>query len=483
MLAFSACALLVLSVGFGSAVLMSDAPTEGQSAAPARPAPSASPRIGGLSGRGGPEALPTQARPRTQNEPTATPEGPTSTLAPSDTPTRTPTATPTVTETPTATPTDTPYPTRPPERSGGPVPVQNNHSGPRWVTLQVGHWRNENFPEELDHLRANTGASALGVSEVEVNLSVAKLTAQVLHERGYSVEVLEATVPVNYTTDLFISLHADGNRQTSVRGFKAAAPWGFPTASEKFVGFLYEEYGKATGLPVDPRTSDAMANYYAFNPIKYRHALSPHVPAALLEMGFVTNPLDRKLMVEEADRIAFGIANGVDRYFRSGVAGATPSPYPSFTPTLVPTGTPTPTFTPTFTSTVTPTSTPTPVPTELGPALTETALVTTPVPPPPATNTPVLPTPTRTTVPTATPMMPIVYEDGRWFPPLAASSQWLPRPGTKAPRVLLSKSIDEVYTNYVLRDPGWRPHEWLQYYVPELGRTVWIQGRELDAPE
>jgi hypothetical protein len=361
------------------------------------------------------------------------------------------------------------------------VLVPNNHPGPRWVTLQVGHWHNENFPEELDHLKANTGTSAPGVSELEINLDVAKRTAKTLNERGYSVEVLEASVPPNYTTDLFISLHADGNAVTSVRGFKAAAPWGFPPASDKFVGFLYEEYGKATGLPVDPRTSDSMANYYAFNPIKYRHATSPHIVAALLEMGFVTNPADRALMVEQADKVAIGIGNAVDRYFRSGLAGATPTPYPSFTPTDTPTSTPTNTLEPTATPspTLTFTATPTPVPTELGPSLTETALVTTPMPTASPTRTPVLPTATRTPIPTPTPLQPIVYDDGRWFPPLAGRGLWLPQPGTKAPWVLLDRRTDEMRTNHVLLDARWRPHEWLQYYVPELGRSIWVQGKAI----
>src|SRR5262249_32792862 len=148
-------------------------------------------------------------------------------------------------------------------------------------------------------LTEHTGSSAGGVNEVDVNVEIAKLTAQRLYERGYSVEVLDATVPPNYATDLFLALHADGNNASSLRGFKAVAPWGFPPASDVFVGFLYEEYGRVTGLPTDARTSDAMANYYAFNPLKYRHALNPHVPSALLEMGFVTNPQDRLALTTE----------------------------------------------------------------------------------------------------------------------------------------------------------------------------------------
>lgn len=367
-------------------------------------------------------------------------------------------------------PTAPPVPTPVPERVGGPVEEPNNHPGPRWVTLQVGHWRNQNLPLEQQHLVVHTGASAAGVREVDVNLEVAQLTAPLLIERGYKVDILDATVPISYTTDLFIALHADGNASSVARGFKAVAPWNSVPASDKFVGFLYEEYGKATGLPVDPQTTVAMANYYAFNPIRYRHAITPDVPSALLEMGFVTNPADRKVLATEQDRVAWGIANAVDRYFRSGAAGNTPTPYPTFTPTRTPTSTPTNTYTPTATVTHTPTESPTPVSTELAEAATQTAvLITPPVP----TRTPTVPRPTSTPVPTATPLQGIITSDGRWLPPLSPSARWLPAPGSDAGPVLLGVAREDP-----IRLADGREYEqvWRQLYVPSLGRSIWEKG-------
>jgi hypothetical protein len=372
-----------------------------------------------------------------------------------------------------------PIPPSAPERVGGPVNVPNNHPGPRWVTLQVGHLRNENLPDELRHLVSNTGAFAAGVSEVDLNEEVAQKSAQFLIERGYNVDMLDATVPVGYTTDLFLAIHADGNIYSSVRGFKAVAPWNSVPASDDFVGFLYEEYGKATGLPTDPMTSVAMANYYAFNPWRYRHAVTPNVPSALLEMGFVTNPVDREILTLGQDSIAWGIANAVDRYFRSGKAGPIPTAYPSFTPTDTPTSTPTNTPTPTSTPTVTPTNTqiptdtPTPMPTELAAGATETALVTTPVPLTPTTVLPqptATPVPSKTPVPTPTPLQGIVTAGGRWLPPLSPSAMRLPQPGSVSPPVLLGSDTE----NISLRANGREQEQvWQQYYIPDLGRSVW----------
>ncbi len=368
-----------------------------------------------------------------------------------------------------------PVPTLPAaaERIGGPVSVPNNHAGPRWVTLQAGHWNNQYLPEELQHLSVNTGAYAAGVSEVDVNVAVAKLAAQRLLERGYSVEVLDATVPISYSTDLFLAIHADGSSVYSVRGFKAVSPWDATPASEQFISLLYEEYGKATGLPTDAMTSPAMANYYAFDWLKYRHAVIPAVPSALLEMGFVTNPEDRKVLAGDQASLAWGIANAVDRYFHSGAAGPTPSPYPSFTPTKTPTRTPTstPTVTPTSTSTSTPTVTP--IPTDLAPFATQTAAVTTPSPTIPLTFTPRLPTSTSTPIPSPTPLAGIITADGRWLPPMAPDGRHLPPPGSAAQPVLLSDSTEDLP---ITADGREAEQVWQQFYVPSLGRSIWKRG-------
>ena len=357
--------------------------------------------------------------------------------------------------------------------AGGRVSVPNDHPGPRWVTLQAGHWHNENLPPEQQHLADHTGAYAAGVSEVEINIAVAVMSAHMLYDRGYSVEVLDAAVPPGYTTDLFLALHADGNAVTSMRGFKAVAPWGSVPASDQFVGILYEEYGKASGLPSDAMTSPAMANYYAFNPVKYQYAVDPRVPSALLEMGFVTNPADRRIMTTEQERLAQGIANAVDRYFRSGAAGPTPSPYPTYSPTRTPTGTATSTSTSTPTFTGTPTETFTPLPPETALAVTETAAVTTPAT---ATRTPKPPTATKTPTATETPVVGVVTADGRWLPPVAPDGKRLPPAGSKAQRVLISQSDDTLGDGFAPLVPGWQAHVWLQYYVPSLGRSVWVEG-------
>lgn len=415
---------------------------------------------------------------------TAQPDEPT--LAPTDTVLPTPeppTAIPFPTDTPLPPePTSTPIP--PPaantDRVGGPVASPNNHDGPRWVTLQVGHLHSDKYPPELAHLNDHTGAYAGGVSEVDINLAVAQKTAEYLVARGFKVEILDAIVPISYTTDLFLAIHADGNVRSSWRGFKASAPWNSVPSSDEFVGYFYEEYGKATGMPSDPLTSVAMSDYYAFNQGTYNHAINPDVPAALIELGFVSNPLDRRMMTAQVDRLAWGITNAADRWFRSGSAGPTPSPYPSFTPTATPTSTPTETPTLTQTSTATPTETPTSTPTEtpMAPISTHTMLAKEQAPQPTltlaSTSTPLPPpAPTSTPLPTATPQSGITTADGHYFPFLSPNGRNLPAPGSNAPAVLLDEAADDPYIGPDGRE---RRQVWRQYYDPALGRTVWRKG-------
>ena len=57
-----------------------------------------------------------------------------------------------------------------------------------------------------------------------------------------------------------------------------------------------------------------MRGYYAFNYRRYAHSVAKTTPAAIVEMGFLTNPDDRTLLTQSPDLVAIGIANGIIRY-------------------------------------------------------------------------------------------------------------------------------------------------------------------------
>ncbi|TMC06540.1 MAG: hypothetical protein E6J35_02755 [Chloroflexi bacterium] len=151
------------------------------------------------------------------------------------------------------------------------IPKPAMPTGPRRIGIQVGHWMTDQVPAELGkRITFQTGASWDGVDEVDVNMDVAERVKAQLTARGYIVDILPTTVPVGYI---------------------------------------------ATGLDWDALgISRNMLAYFAFNWGRYQHAAAPHTPAAILEMGFLSNDYDRELMVDKADGVATAIVNGIQRF-------------------------------------------------------------------------------------------------------------------------------------------------------------------------
>lgn len=185
--------------------------------------------------------------------------------------------------------------------------------GPPRVGLQAGHWHAKDAPDELENIRAN-GAYAAGVSEWQANLKVAEIAKAMLEEHGVVVDILPATVPPRYWADAFIAIHADDNDDTSVTGYKVASPSTRRDRSGRAAelsSLLEYEYGEATGLARDPNVTRNMRGYYAFNWRRYQHSIHPMTPAAILEMGFLSNPRDRSVFWKNPERAATGLVDAV----------------------------------------------------------------------------------------------------------------------------------------------------------------------------
>lgn len=186
------------------------------------------------------------------------------------------------------------------------------------VGLQVGHWQNDQVPEELEALSRNTGASASGKTETEVVMTVALLTKEILEDAGVVVDLLPTTVPPDYLADAFISIHADGSKDTGVSGFKIA----HPRRDSSGVGYqlsheLISEYAKSTQMKQDHNITRNMTGYYAFNHRRYEHSIHPSTPGALVELGFMTNPNDLEMMLNQPHVLAEGIADGILSFLKN----------------------------------------------------------------------------------------------------------------------------------------------------------------------
>lgn len=194
--------------------------------------------------------------------------------------------------------------------------------GPLRVGVQPGHHELEAVPAELAGLQASTGAVGGGTSEATTALRIARLLKEALEAEGVVVDLLPATIPVDYAADAFVSIHADGNANPAAAGFKIAGPRrDFSGEAERLVATLYDTYERATGLPRDPHITRRMSGYYAFNWRRYEHAVHPRTPAVIIETGFMTNRSDRAVIVAQPERAAAGIAAGLLSFLASTTPG------------------------------------------------------------------------------------------------------------------------------------------------------------------
>ena len=165
------------------------------------------------------------------------------------------------------------------------------------------------------HWQYDTGAICPdGLQEVELNLQIARRVAQILRNQGYSVETLpEYSAKLDgYQADVFLSIHCDSCID-DLSGFKIARMTHstVPEMEDLLVNSLYEAYETATGLPRHENTiTEDMRQYHALRRI------APETPGAIIECGFMGG--DRHLLENEQDRVAVGIANGIEAFLRAG---------------------------------------------------------------------------------------------------------------------------------------------------------------------
>lgn len=190
--------------------------------------------------------------------------------------------------------------------------------GPPRVGIQVGHWKNDEIPDELKRLRGNTGASGGGKTEWEVNYAIADEMKKLLEHAGITVDIIPATVPPSYIADVFIAIHADGSEDRSKSGYKFAGPWrDFTGKGGKLINLLSTKYEAATGLEFDPNITQNMRGYYAFSWWKNVHSVHPMTVSVIAETGFLTNRSDQKILIESPEVPAQAMSDAILDYLKS----------------------------------------------------------------------------------------------------------------------------------------------------------------------
>jgi N-acetylmuramoyl-L-alanine amidase len=162
-----------------------------------------------------------------------------------------------------------------------------------------------------------------GVIEALVNEEVTDRVAQLLTREGVAVEVLDEYDPrlEGLHVQALVSIHADSCIDQS--GFKIASAEQtvIPEADALLVDCLRRSYAEATGLRfrASAITKD-MTQYHAFQRV------ADDTPGAIIETGYLGG--DKKLLVEDPDRVAQGIAAGILCFLDAQSRAATPESTP-----------------------------------------------------------------------------------------------------------------------------------------------------------
>ena len=206
------------------------------------------------------------------------------------------------------------------------------------IVIDAGHQQTADYGTEplgpgstemKTRVAAGTSGVMTGTPEYELNLAVSLLLEKELTVRGYEVVMTRTENDVSISNaeraaianecqaDAFIRVHANGSESSSASGIMTICM----TPKNPYNGALYEksyalsaciltQLGAALGKPESQQTlwqTDTMTG------INYSQ-----VPVTIVEMGFMTNLDEDAAMATEEYRqkIAAGIADGVDAYFR-----------------------------------------------------------------------------------------------------------------------------------------------------------------------
>jgi N-acetylmuramoyl-L-alanine amidase len=150
-----------------------------------------------------------------------------------------------------------------------------------------------------------------GLTEAEVNYSIAKRVSEMFINIGNSVDILDEFDKrlKNYSADVLLSIHADSCAYINdlATGFKVARVIDsrVPVQEDHLVACLTSHYKQTTGLRFHANTvTFDMTKYHAF------YEINPNTPAAIIETGFLY--LDRDLLAGQPDLVAQGIFNGLE---------------------------------------------------------------------------------------------------------------------------------------------------------------------------
>lgn len=175
----------------------------------------------------------------------------------------------------------------------------------------------------------NAGAEGFGYREQDIVYRIGVILAEILQRRGFETRLSRKSPDVilgttNLTSlqarvneanawgaDYFISLHTNASANSSARGSEALV-YNIPSDASELAEDILFQLNLSTGLP--NRGVTERPGLYVLR--------KTQMPATLLELGFITNPIDSRLMAESPELFAEGIADGISEYLGGAVLTA-----------------------------------------------------------------------------------------------------------------------------------------------------------------
>ena len=164
-----------------------------------------------------------------------------------------------------------------------------------------------------------------GLTEKEVVMDISNRLAEILTEKGAYV-VLTRTGPTNMTlherapfanelgADLFVSVHADGNVNRDTNG---TTTFFYAPADDPRLGPQRAQRARLAQLVQESVVEHGGRQDRGIRQRPFVVIRDTNMPSVLVEVAFLSNPIEEQLLAdpEFRERIARGIAEGIERYF------------------------------------------------------------------------------------------------------------------------------------------------------------------------